>query len=159
MLEEAGAANPTVSSVQSGGGERTISGYYVKDVRRCRRALRYYFAKSPTLRGIWPLIGLGDQAMTELDGSSSTTIIVQVKRVFLSVQYDEAGKGFFGVAGQSHRLPACGETFLPRPGIVFLDVTDIPPRTSALAWHVNSSQRPAVMAIRQAAEKVYPTGF
>jgi len=56
-------------------------------------------------------------------------------------------------------LPASVRTFFPRPGIVFLDVADIPPCTSALAWHVNGSQRPTVMAIRRAAEKIYPTHF
>jgi DNA-binding transcriptional LysR family regulator len=56
-------------------------------------------------------------------------------------------------------LPSAVRRFFPRPGIVFLDVADIPPCTSALAWHVNGSQRPTVMALRQAAEKLYPTGF
>lgn len=96
LLEEAGAAGPTVSSVQSGGGERTIWCYYVKDVRRCRRGTALLLHEISYAGWTRPLTGLVGQAMTELGGSRSTTIIVQDGRSFLSVQCDGADKGFFG---------------------------------------------------------------
>ncbi|WP_414942546.1 LysR family transcriptional regulator [Amycolatopsis sp. cmx-11-51] len=53
--------------------------------------------------------------------------------------------------------PAAARDFFPRPGIAFLDVTGIDPCTSALAWHAEGGQRPAVKAIRLAAEKLFPS--
>ncbi|MFI8193442.1 LysR family transcriptional regulator [Streptomyces sp. NPDC085946] len=48
-------------------------------------------------------------------------------------------------------LPAAARAFFPRPGIRYVDVTDLPPSTSALAWLVKNRDEPTVRAIRQAA--------
>ncbi|WP_246257845.1 LysR family transcriptional regulator [Amycolatopsis anabasis] len=52
--------------------------------------------------------------------------------------------------------PAAARRFFPRPGIAFVDVTDLPPCTSALAWHEANRERPNVLAVRQAARAAYP---
>ncbi|WP_033345245.1 LysR family transcriptional regulator [Catenuloplanes japonicus] len=48
-------------------------------------------------------------------------------------------------------LPAAARTVFARPGIAYLDVTDLPPSTSALAWLAENGEAPAVAAIRAAA--------
>lgn len=53
-------------------------------------------------------------------------------------------------------LPSAARWFFPRRGVVYLDVTDLSPCTSALAWHVTAADRPLVAAVRQAAESVRP---
>ncbi|WP_197684706.1 LysR family transcriptional regulator [Amycolatopsis keratiniphila] len=53
-------------------------------------------------------------------------------------------------------LPAAARSFFPRPGVVYLDVTDLSPCTSALAWHVSAKDRPHIAAIRRAAQAVRP---
>ncbi|MFH8619541.1 LysR family transcriptional regulator [Streptomyces sp. NPDC017979] len=54
-------------------------------------------------------------------------------------------------------LPAAAREFFPRPGVSYVDVTDLPPSTSALAWAAAHRDRPAVAAIRQAAAAAWPT--
>ncbi|WP_130343615.1 LysR family transcriptional regulator [Herbihabitans rhizosphaerae] len=49
-------------------------------------------------------------------------------------------------------LPAVARRFLPRPGIAFLDVIDLSPCLSALAWHAANGDRPTITALRRAAE-------
>jgi DNA-binding transcriptional LysR family regulator len=53
-------------------------------------------------------------------------------------------------------LPAAAREFFPRPGVSYVDVTDLPPSTSALAWAATHRDRPAVAAIRQAAAAAWP---
>jgi DNA-binding transcriptional LysR family regulator len=51
-------------------------------------------------------------------------------------------------------LPAAARDFFPRPGVSYLDVTDLPPCTSALAWLPRNRTRPTIAAIRQIAQAV-----
>jgi DNA-binding transcriptional LysR family regulator len=51
-------------------------------------------------------------------------------------------------------LPAAARTFFPRPGVAYVDVSDAAPCTSALAWSAAARNRPAVVAIREAAVTV-----
>ncbi|MET9218543.1 LysR family transcriptional regulator [Streptomyces sp. NPDC003300] len=51
-------------------------------------------------------------------------------------------------------LPAAARGFFPRPGVAYVDLSDVAPCTSALAWSAASRTRPAVAAIRQAASAV-----
>ncbi|MGW0478431.1 LysR family transcriptional regulator [Nonomuraea sp. NPDC003214] len=48
-------------------------------------------------------------------------------------------------------LPAAARDFYPRPGVRYLDVVDLSPSTSALAWLQTERDRPVIAAIRQAA--------
>lgn len=48
-------------------------------------------------------------------------------------------------------LPAAARDLFPRPGIRYVDVTDLPPSTSALAWLADRRDEPAITAIRHAA--------
>jgi DNA-binding transcriptional LysR family regulator len=48
-------------------------------------------------------------------------------------------------------LPAAARTVFARPGLTYLDVTDLPPSTSALAWLTENTEAPAIAAIRAAA--------
>jgi hypothetical protein len=118
LLEAAGTTNPTVSTVLSGAGERMISCDFVtlkgasksrerklvvrvKDCDGVDAALRYYFAKLPTMREVKPLEALGGQAVesiVQLDAATLVTIIVQDGNRFVSVQYDGSDKGFFGMS-------------------------------------------------------------
>ncbi|MDQ7809114.1 LysR family transcriptional regulator [Amycolatopsis sp. A133] len=52
--------------------------------------------------------------------------------------------------------PAAARQFFPRPGVAYVAVSDLPPCTSALAWHITAENRPVVKAIRQAAEDAWP---
>ncbi|MFI6026582.1 LysR family transcriptional regulator [Amycolatopsis magusensis] len=52
--------------------------------------------------------------------------------------------------------PAAAQRFFPRPGIQYVTVSDLPPCTSALAWHLTTADRPAITALRQAAETAWP---
>lgn len=53
-------------------------------------------------------------------------------------------------------LPAAARDFFPRPGVCYIDVIDLPPSTSALAWAAAHRDRPAVAAIRHAAAAAWP---
>ncbi|GAA4096027.1 LysR family transcriptional regulator [Actinomadura miaoliensis] len=48
-------------------------------------------------------------------------------------------------------VPSLAREMYPRPGVSYVDVTDLPPWTSALAWLPENGDRPAVAALRQAA--------
>ncbi|PJE96774.1 LysR family transcriptional regulator [Streptomyces carminius] len=48
-------------------------------------------------------------------------------------------------------LPAAARDFFPRPGIRYVDVTDLAPSSSALAWLAGRRAEPAITAIRRAA--------
>ena len=50
--------------------------------------------------------------------------------------------------------PALARELYPRPGVAYVDVTDLSPWTSALAWLPENRDRPAVAALRQAAHAV-----
>lgn len=49
-------------------------------------------------------------------------------------------------------LPASARDFFPRPGIAYLDVTDLEPCTSAVAWLADSQSDRVVTAVREAAQ-------
>jgi DNA-binding transcriptional LysR family regulator len=49
-------------------------------------------------------------------------------------------------------LPAAARDFFPRPGVRYVDVTDLAPSTSALAWLASRGDEPGIMAARRAAE-------
>lgn len=55
-------------------------------------------------------------------------------------------------------LPATARDFFPRPGVAYVDVVDLPPCTSALAWLVKNRSRPTVSAIRRIAQSVTTSG-
>ncbi len=55
-------------------------------------------------------------------------------------------------------LPATARDFFPRPGVAYVDVTDLPPCTSALAWLVKNRSRPTVSALRRIAQSVTAAG-
>jgi DNA-binding transcriptional LysR family regulator len=51
-------------------------------------------------------------------------------------------------------LPAAARSFFPRPGVSYIDVTDLPPCTAALAWRAKNRARPTIMALRRIAQTV-----
>ncbi|WP_344630105.1 LysR family transcriptional regulator [Streptomyces glaucosporus] len=51
-------------------------------------------------------------------------------------------------------LPAVARDLFRRPGVGYVDVEDLPPCTSALAWAAEHRDDPAVAAVRQAARSV-----
>ncbi|MEC3992425.1 LysR family transcriptional regulator [Actinacidiphila sp. DG2A-62] len=53
-------------------------------------------------------------------------------------------------------LPANARTFYPRPDVRYVDVVDLPPSTTALAWTAASRERPAVEAVRRVAAELGP---
>jgi DNA-binding transcriptional LysR family regulator len=55
-------------------------------------------------------------------------------------------------------LPAAARDLFPRPGVAYVDVTDLPPCTSALAWPVKNRARPTIAAIRRIARGVTANG-
>ncbi|MGK5499720.1 LysR family transcriptional regulator [Streptomyces sp. URMC 125] len=48
-------------------------------------------------------------------------------------------------------LPAAARDLFPRPGVRYVDVADLPPSTSAVAWAAKNRDRPAVAGVREAA--------
>ncbi|MFG1806298.1 LysR family transcriptional regulator [Streptomyces sp. NPDC049040] len=48
-------------------------------------------------------------------------------------------------------LPAAARHLYPRPGVAFVEVTDAPASTAALAWHPRNRDQPPVRALRAAA--------
>ncbi|WP_326595128.1 LysR family transcriptional regulator [Streptomyces sp. NBC_01803] len=48
-------------------------------------------------------------------------------------------------------LPASARRLFPRPGVAYVDVSDVSPCTSALAWAPHRRSHPAVAALREAA--------
>jgi DNA-binding transcriptional LysR family regulator len=54
-------------------------------------------------------------------------------------------------------LPAGIRIFFPRPGVHYIDVTDLSPTSAALAWLRKNSTRPNVAAVRNAAQAVLCT--
>ncbi|WP_433328395.1 LysR family transcriptional regulator [Spirillospora sp. CA-294931] len=52
-------------------------------------------------------------------------------------------------------LPLATRSLFPRPGVVYLDVEDLPPCTSALAWNSTGGDQPIVAAIRRTAEAAW----
>lgn len=55
-------------------------------------------------------------------------------------------------------LPAAARELFPRPGVAYVDVADLPPCTSALAWLVKNRARPTITAIRRIAQNVTAAG-
>jgi DNA-binding transcriptional LysR family regulator len=55
-------------------------------------------------------------------------------------------------------LPAAARDFFPRPGVSYLDVVDLPPCTSALAWATENHDKPVIAAVRQAARSLSQKG-
>lgn len=51
-------------------------------------------------------------------------------------------------------LPSAARELFPRPGVRYLDVTDLPPCTSALAWLPKNRDRPTIAALRQVARTI-----
>lgn len=50
-------------------------------------------------------------------------------------------------------LPAAARHMYPRPGVRYVDVSDLSPCTSALAWLPKNRDRPTIAAIREAARR------
>lgn len=48
-------------------------------------------------------------------------------------------------------LPAPARDLYPRPGIIYVDVQDLPPSTAALVWAAKNRPAPAIVALRDAA--------
>lgn len=55
-------------------------------------------------------------------------------------------------------LPEAARRLYPRPGIRYVDVTDVPLSTAALAWMPGRHERPTVAALLEAARAVSPRG-
>ncbi|MFE3638050.1 LysR family transcriptional regulator [Streptomyces sp. NPDC059168] len=55
-------------------------------------------------------------------------------------------------------LPAAARHLFPRPGTAYLNVSDLPLFTAALAWLPRNRNRPALAALRQAAHQVIRRG-
>ncbi|MEV4624888.1 LysR family transcriptional regulator [Micromonospora sp. NPDC049523] len=55
-------------------------------------------------------------------------------------------------------LPAAARDLYPRPGIAYVDVTDLPMSTAALTWLSHDGDRPALTALLQAARAVLRRG-
>ncbi|GGQ99413.1 LysR family transcriptional regulator [Streptomyces asoensis] len=55
-------------------------------------------------------------------------------------------------------LPAAARDLFPRPGISYVDVTDLSPCTAALAWLAERRDEPAIGAVREAARTVSRSG-
>ena len=51
-------------------------------------------------------------------------------------------------------LPSAARDLFPRPGVRYLDVTDLSPCTSALAWLPKNRNRPTIAALRQVAQTI-----
>jgi DNA-binding transcriptional LysR family regulator len=51
-------------------------------------------------------------------------------------------------------LPSAARELFPRPGVRYLDVTDLSPCTSALAWLPKNRNRPTIAALRQVAQTI-----
>ncbi|MFE9686855.1 LysR family transcriptional regulator [Streptomyces sp. NPDC006285] len=56
-------------------------------------------------------------------------------------------------------LPAAAREYFQRPGIRYLDVVDLAPSASALAWLQRRRSESTIQAIRQAAQEVTSRGF
>ncbi|WP_369162358.1 LysR family transcriptional regulator [Streptomyces sp. R02] len=56
-------------------------------------------------------------------------------------------------------LPAAAREYFPRPGIRYIEVVDLIPSTSALAWLRRRRSECTIRAIRQAAHEVTSLGF
>nr|WP_040875914.1 LysR family transcriptional regulator [Streptomyces purpureus] len=53
-------------------------------------------------------------------------------------------------------LPAAARDFFPRPGVRYVEVTDLPPSTSALAWLRTNRAEPVIQAAVHAAASLSP---
>ncbi len=51
-------------------------------------------------------------------------------------------------------LPAAARDFFPRPGVAYVDVTDLPPSGACLAWLPGRQEQPALGALVEAARTV-----
>lgn len=51
-------------------------------------------------------------------------------------------------------LPAGSRELYPRPGVAYVDVTDLPPSTAALTWLPKNHARPTITALREAARTI-----
>lgn len=71
-------------------------------------------------------------------------VVHDVEGLFLAVAHGEA-MAF---------LPAAARNFYPRPGVHYVEVSDLSPSTAALAWMPKNNALPAICAIRQAARAV-----
>ncbi|MDX3067296.1 LysR family transcriptional regulator [Streptomyces sp. ND04-05B] len=56
-------------------------------------------------------------------------------------------------------LPAAAREYFPRPGIRYIDVVDLAPSTSALAWLRRRRSEFTIRAIREAAQEATSRGF
>lgn len=64
------------------------------------------------------------------------------------------------IVGRGHGmcfLPAAVSRLYPRPGVAYVEVTDLPSSTAVLAWSPANRERPTVAALREAA-RVVTTG-
>ena len=50
-------------------------------------------------------------------------------------------------------LPAAARHMYPRPGVRYVDVSDLPPCPSALAWLPRNRNRATIAAIREATRR------
>lgn len=55
-------------------------------------------------------------------------------------------------------LPAAARHLYPRPGVAFVDVTDAPASTAALAWLLRNRDHPPLQALRTAARGTFGPG-
>jgi len=55
-------------------------------------------------------------------------------------------------------LPAAARELFPRPGVCYVDVVDLSPTVSALGWPAEHRDRPAVRAVREAANAALTAG-
>ncbi|WP_051813724.1 LysR family transcriptional regulator [Streptomyces sp. NRRL S-340] len=68
-------------------------------------------------------------------------VVHDVEALFLAVAHREA------IAF----LPAAARDFFPRPGVRYVEVSDVPPSTAALAWMAKNRTMPTINAVRSAA--------
>jgi hypothetical protein len=53
--------------------------------------------------------------------------------------------------------PDLARPLYPRPGVTYVNVTDLAPYTTALAWLPNNRDKPAITALRHTARAIAPT--
>lgn len=94
-------------------------------------------------RDYWAAAPRPDGSSVRYTGHGTTTIEGIVSAVGL-------GQGIAFVAG------AAGELF-PRPGIRYLEVTDLPPADAILTWAASRRDEPGVVAIRSVVRQVCAT--
>ncbi|MDI5979891.1 LysR family transcriptional regulator [Amycolatopsis magusensis] len=121
-----------------------------------------------------PLAGRGQVTLAELDGRTIVSFPAGCPRVWrdfwaadprpsgVAVRYGPVVSDLESLyaevahSGAISLQPYAARHLFPRPGVEFLDVTDLSPCSSALAWHVTAEHRPLITAIRQAAKNAWP---